>query len=470
MWKTEQKVLKFVEENHLIEPGDVLVAGISGGADSVCLHYILLELQKYLDFRFVAVHVNHNLRGEEADSDQEFVERLCQNTQIPVSVVHKNVKEIAEQKKISLEEAGRMARYEAFSDVAASVCGNKIVLAHHQDDLAETMIHHLVRGTGIGGLCSLKPISGNRIRPLLCLTRAEIEAYLQKRESEWKTDSTNLDDDYTRNKIRHHVISYLSNEINPRAVSHMAETAKELQEIENLLENFVENISIKKVKKSENQSFFREDFQMESAYIQRRIFLEEMKRLAGARRDFSRTHVEDVIDLWEKQVGKKISLPYELEAVREYEGLSIRKICKEISHQKKGKSEIVHLQIPGETNVENCRILSDIINGKMERIVEKTYTKWFDYDKITNSLEFRHRQTGDIIRIHPSGGHKKLKDYFIDRKIPSDKRDDLWLVADGHEIVWIVGDRISEKYKVSDMTSKILCIEIKGGDFHERKN
>ena len=178
MWKTEQKVLKFVEENHLITPGDVLVAGISGGADSVCLHYLLLELQKYLDFRFVAVHVNHNLRGKEGNKDQEFVETLCQKTQIPVSVVQKQVKEMAQQKKISLEEAGRIARYEAFSDVAKATGANKIVLAHHQDDLAETMVHHLVRGTGISGLCSLKPVSGNRIRPLLCLTRKEIDEML----------------------------------------------------------------------------------------------------------------------------------------------------------------------------------------------------------------------------------------------------------------------------------------------------
>ncbi len=467
MWKTEQKVLKFVEEHHLIAPGDVLLAGISGGADSVCLHYLLLELQKYLDFRFVAVHVNHNLRGEEADRDQEFVEALCQKTQIPVSVVQKQVQEIAKQKKISLEEAGRMARYEAFSEVAKVAGANKIVLAHHQDDLAETMVHHLVRGTGISGLCSLKPVSGNRIRPLLCLTRKEIEAYLEKKESAWQTDSTNLDDDYTRNKIRHHVISYLCDEINPQTVSHMAETAKELQEIEHLLENLVEKISAKLVERSENQSFFGEDLKRESAYLQRRIFLEEMKRLSGARKDFSRIHGEDVASLWGRQVGKKISLPYKMEAVREYEGLCIRKIPERKSGLNSKNPQTITLQIPGETNVENCRIMSSVLQGKLERIVEKTYTKWFDYDKIENRLEFRHRKAGDIIRIHPSGGSKKLKDYLIDRKIPSGQRDDLWLLADGSEIVWIVGDRISEKYKVSETTRRMLYIEIKGGNIHE---
>lgn len=467
MWKIEQKVRNYVEENHLIEPKDVLVAGISGGADSVCLHYLLLELQKYLDFQFVAVHVNHNLRGEEADKDQEFVEELCEKTQIPVWIVSKDVKALAQQKKISLEEAGRVARYEAFAEVSEKVGARKIVLAHHQDDLAETMVHHLVRGTGISGLCSLKPTSGNRIRPLLCLTRQEIESYLKKKESSWQTDSTNLEDDYTRNKIRHHVISYLCEEINPKVVSHMAETAKELQEIEDLLEHLVEKISAKMVIRSENQSVFREDLKLESAYIQRRIFLEEMKRLAGARKDFSRVHGEDVAGLWGRQVGKKISLPYKMEAVREYDGLYIRKIQEKSNTIKIEKTTTVKLQIPGETKIDDCRILSYISQGNLERIVKKTYTKWLDYDKIANSLEFRHRKSGDMICIHSSGGSKKLKDYLIDRKIPSEKRDDLWLLADGSEIVWIVGDRISEKYKVSDSTKRMLYVEIKGGTIHE---
>jgi len=467
MRKTEQKVRKYVEENHLIVSGDVLVVGISGGADSVCLHYLLLELKKYLDFRFVAVHVNHNLRGEEADKDQEFVIELCKKTQIPVSVVSKDVKEIARQKKISLEEAGRIARYEAFLEEADAVGANKIVLAHHQDDLAETMVHHLVRGTGISGLCSIKPVSGNRIRPLLCLTRNEIEEYLKKRKSKWQTDSSNLEDDYTRNKIRHHVISYLCEEINPQTVSHMAETAKELQEIENILENLVENISEKMIERSENQTIFREDLKMESAYVQRRIFLEEMKRLSGARKDFSRVHGQDVTGLWNRQVGKKISLPYHLEAVREYEGICIQRVSFHRNNLSTKQSILSPIQIPGEICIGQYQIFTCVLQGKKERIVEKTYTKWFDYDKIVNSLEFRHRKTGDIIRVHPSGGSKKLKDYFIDRKIPSEKRDDLWLLADGSEIVWIIGDRISEKYKVSDMTTKILYVEIKGGDFHE---
>ena len=467
MWKTEQKVRKFVEENNLIESGDMLVAGISGGADSVCLYYILLELQKYLNFRFVAVHINHNLRGEEANDDQKFVERLCCKTQSPVYVISKDVKGIARQKKISLEEAGRIARYEAFSSVADEVGANKIVLAHHQDDLAETMIHHLVRGTGISGLCSIKPASSNRIRPLLCLTRKEIEEYLNKRGCVWQTDSTNLEDEYTRNKIRHHVISYLCEEVNPQAVSHMAETARELQEVESLLADFVGKISEKMVERSENYTIFREELKMESAYMQRRIFLEEMKRLSGARKDFSRVHGEEVAALWGRQVGKKISLPYKLEAVREYDGLCIRKISVKENASKGKKLETIELQVPGETKIGECRILSNISEGNLERIVEKTYTKWFDYDKITNSLEFRHRKTGDIIRIHPSGGSKKLKDYLIDRKIPCDQRDDLWLLADGSEVVWIVGDRISEKYKVSDMTKKMLYVEIKGGKFHE---
>ena len=174
MWTAEEKVREFVDKFVLIKDGDVLAAGISGGADSVCLFYLLIELQKWRKFRFVAVHVNHELRGEEACKDEKFVENLCMENGIPFRSVHRNVGEMASQMGLSTEEAGRKARYEVFEEVLREVNGTKIVLAHHQDDQAETMIHHLARGTGITGLCGLKPASGNRIRPLLCLKRNEI--------------------------------------------------------------------------------------------------------------------------------------------------------------------------------------------------------------------------------------------------------------------------------------------------------
>ena len=230
MWKTEQKVKTYVEKFHMIEPGDTIVLGISGGADSVCLLKILSKWKESWGISLKAVHVHHQLRGKEADDDEAFVRRLCEGEGIVCQVFHEDVQGIANREKKGLEEAGRLARYRCFTKVCEEVGGGKIALAHHQDDLAETMLHHLVRGTGIAGLCSLKPVSGNRIRPLLCLGKEEILAYLEEAGQSWRTDSSNLEDDYTRNRIRHHVLEELKTEVNPQAVRHMAQLSEELEE------------------------------------------------------------------------------------------------------------------------------------------------------------------------------------------------------------------------------------------------
>ena len=467
MWTTERKVRNYVEKHHLIQEGDVLVAGISGGADSVCLFYLLIELQAVWKFRLIAVHLNHMLRGEEAVRDQKFVEEMCRKEGIPFRAFEKDVAHLAAEEGLSPEEAGRKARYDAFAQVMREECGTKIVLAHHRDDQAETLIHHMARGTGITGLCGLRPMSGDRIRPLLCLERKEIEKYLTERGISWQTDSTNLNDDYTRNKIRHHVVRYLCEEINPSATAHMAETAEELQETELLLEQLTEACMCQCTTEADGKMIFQENFWGEPDLIQRRAILQGMKKVAGFARDFTRTHAEDVRKLREKPVGKKIMLPYGVEAVRDYEGMIIRKTEGKTQHCLHSSLVLEVGEEVKEWNLGEYTIYCCVIPYNFGTIEEKTYTKWLDYDKIKNSVEIRHRRSGDRISILPSGGSKKLKDYLIDRKIPREKRDALWLAADGSEILWVIGDRISEAYKVTDKTRKILHIQIKGGNIHE---
>lgn len=468
MWTAEEKVREFVDKFGLIKDGDVLAAGISGGADSVCLFYLLIELQKWRKFRFVAVHVNHELRGEEACKDEKFVENLCMENGIPFRSVHRNVGEMASQMGLSTEEAGRKARYEVFEEVLREVNGTKIVLAHHQDDQAETMIHHLARGTGITGLCGLKPASGNRIRPLLCLKRNEIEEYLKEKGIEWQTDSTNLDDTYTRNKIRHHVVSYLCKEINPETVSHMARTAEELRETEELLQVLTKERVDRMVERHSDYGIISEQLREEPGILQRRVFLEEIKRAAGSSKDFTRTHAEDVEKLWTKQVGKKIMLPCGVTACREYHGIRIEKDQKQ-SEKEEAEPCICLKPQEGaqEISFDGLTVSYQIIPNDFAQIPEKKYTKWLDYDIIKDNVVIRHRKPGDCIGVLHSGGSKKLKDYLIDRKIPQKERDALWLLAAGQEILWIIGDRISEKYKVTNNTRQILHIQIKGGTIHE---
>jgi tRNA(Ile)-lysidine synthase len=198
-----RRVKEYMEQYHMIDRGDRVVAGISGGADSVCLFFVLLELQGEMGFEFVAVHVNHGLRGESANRDERFVKELCAKYGVPLEISHIDLESTAKKWKQSLEEAGRQARRRAYEDACRKYGCNKIALAHHQNDNAETLLLNLSRGSGLAGMGGIRPVNGAYLHPLLCLTRQEAEQYLRDRGQEWCTDETNLETEYTRNKLRH---------------------------------------------------------------------------------------------------------------------------------------------------------------------------------------------------------------------------------------------------------------------------
>ena len=471
MWKTEQKVKVYVERFHMIEPKDTIVLGISGGADSVCLLKILARWKEAWGISLRAVHVHHQLRGEEADADERFVRELCENEGIPCRVFHEDVQGMAQREKIGLEEAGRIARYRCFATVCEDVGGGKIALAHHQDDLAETMLHHLVRGTGMAGLCSLKPVSGNRIRPLLCLEKEEILVYLEAAGQPWRTDSSNLEDDYTRNRIRHHVLEELKTEVNPRAVRHMAQLSEELEETRAVLAQVAAEKRRQYVRKSEKGMLFAEELKKEPDLIGRQIVHDLLKEISGKQKDFTRIHIEAVQELWNRKVGARRDLPYGMQAIRTYDGIYQERKAEKCETRDSEKNAGIQINVHSE-GTESFQIgeLTLTVSRTARdfgEIPEKKYTKWFDYDRIKQTLVIRHRQPGDRICLFDGGGSKKLKDYLIDRKIPAQKRDQLWLLADGSDILWIIGDRISAAYKVTAESQRILQAEIKGGSTHE---
>ena len=203
----------FIEENQLIKKGDRIVLGVSGGADSICLLHILSCIQKALEIRLFVVHINHGIRGEEAKRDEDFVRDFCKRLNVEFFAFHYDIKKMAREQKISEEEAGRKARYSTFDTVAKKIIQKegvdaqnvKIAIAHNKDDNAETILHNLSRGSGISGLKGILAQNGNIIRPLLCFSRQEIEEYLSKNNIEYMTDSTNLENEYTRNILRNEV-------------------------------------------------------------------------------------------------------------------------------------------------------------------------------------------------------------------------------------------------------------------------
>ena len=271
------RIKKFMEKWHMLTAGDTVIAGVSGGADSMCLLFVLEELRKSMEFDLVIVHVNHGIRGEAADADEEYVRDICRKLGLTCEVFHVNVPEYARKEKLSEEEAGRELRRKAFRETAIKYGGTRIALAHHQDDNAETFFLHLARGSkmkGLGGIC---PVKGDYIRPLLCVNRMEIEEFLEKKGILYCMDATNLEDTYTRNKIRNHVIPYFTENINSKTVEHINGAMEQLREVQEYLERRMREAYRKCVKEERGKIHISEqEFRKQDELIGRMVLRQAM--------------------------------------------------------------------------------------------------------------------------------------------------------------------------------------------------
>ena len=469
MKKTENKVEAFIRKYHMIEEGDRVVAGVSGGADSVCLLFMLCALRERMKFQILVCHVNHGLRGAEADSDEKYVEELCGKLGVPCRIFRENVELTARKRKQSLEEAGRMVRREAFETMCREDGGTKIATAHHQDDNAETMLLNLARGTGLNGLCSIRPVRERWIRPLLCLGRKEIEEWLESREIRFCRDATNEEDEYTRNRIRHHIIPALEQQVNAGAVRHLNELSYQLQEVWEFVRQQTlgardacmsvrTEASGRRVVQIDGERFLDT-----APALQKFLAAECIREAAGAQQDIEAVHIDALAALFKKQTGKSLNLPYRVKAQRTYSGVEL--FQEEKASENAGTDE-VELRIPGETRLPgtNKKILCTVSAAggdfSAEEIPQKSYTKCFDYDIIKYSLSARFRRPGDYLTVDRKGSRQKLKSYFINEKVPREERDRMLLIADGGHIVWIPGMRMSSAYQIGSKTKKILKIKI----------
>ena len=438
-----KKVCEYIKLNNLLDKKDNIILGVSGGADSVCLLYIMNELKSEYDLDITVVHINHMIR-EIAGRDEDFTRNLCEKLGIKFISHKTDCPAISERDGISLEEAGRNERYRLFNETGEKEYGKdkyKIAVAHHMDDLAETLIFNMARGTGINGLASVKCKSGNIIRPLLCVTRAEIEECLLGAGAEYVNDETNFSDDYARNKIRHKIIPTM-NEITEKAVNHMASCAGQLGEIEDYLKIQTDLLWEKYIRESENEILILDSVLSEHPALVKRVIHRALTEVAGRARDISAIQIEAVLNLFELQTGRKRDLIYNMEALRVYDGVKIA-IKKEVSEEdKENILGSLHFEIKDRDFSQN--IPTDL------------YTKWFDYDKIKYSLNVRFRREGDYLTVNDKNAKKLLSDYMTNEKIPSEKRDEIPLLADGDHILWVAGYRISNYYKVTDETKKIV--------------
>lgn len=474
-----QRVLEYVKEQHMIEEGDCVVAGVSGGADSVCLLVMLLEIKKVIPIEIRVVHINHLIR-EEAAEDAEYVRSLCLANGLAFTLVEEDVEAMAKKLHISTEEAGRNVRYRAFYKELGTKKG-KIAIAHNKNDCCETFLFHLFRGTSLKGLTGIRPVRDKIIRPLMCLDRDEIETFLQERNIYYCIDRTNLEDNYTRNKIRHHILDTAVREISPAAVNHISNACKRVSEAYDLIEDITRQgfeACVKVTVKEQTAQYHidKDCFLQLHKTIQGYVVMEVLSMAAESRKDLEAVHIRQVLELMERQCGKVVKLPYHLCAKRDYTGVLIEKDMENRINREKtqtagnaSQQEIVlskderKRMMAGEAitvpiNEHQC-LRADILSKKditLQNIPQKKYTKWFDYDKIKDNIVIRTRRQGDYLTVNSMNQRKTLKAYFIDQKIPQEKRSGIWLVTEGSHVLWIIGERISSYYKVSEDTNNIL--------------
>ena len=401
----------------------------------MCLLFVLLELRKELDLTLTAVHVNHCLRGEDADRDMEFVEDFCREHDVAVISYIVDVRALCEESGLGEEETGRIARYNIFEQVFNDVDADIVATAHHKDDNAETVIMNAVRGCGLAGLRGIEPKSGVIIRPLLCVTKKEILEFMDESGLSFCTDETNADTAYFRNRIRLEAIPYMEEHLNPRSVEHLASLAEYAGEAY----GFIRETARKKLKKAADGT------RLNAAQLKKQhpVVADEMIRLmiAGSCRslkDIGARHIEAVRGLLSKQTGSRVDLPCGVRVFRDADALNF---------------------LSTEAERDDVFITLETKPYSGEIVPEGHDEKWFDAGKLSGEPAVRRPEPGDYMVI--KGGHKKkLNRIMIDDKIPAEYRDSIRVLADGDHVIWMEGGRISEYYKVSEDTDNIMILKI----------
>ncbi len=472
----KKRLIEYIKLHNMITCGDSVCVGLSGGADSVCLFILLNEIKDVFGFSLCAFHVNHNLRGSASIHDRDFVKELCLKYDVPLYVFEHDIAAEAETEKCGTEEAGRIARRKDAAECIKNGA-TKIALAHHLNDQAETVLFNLSRGSSLYGMCGIRPVNGCFIHPLLIFEKREIVAELEKRNISWCTDATNTDTGYTRNCIRHEVITLLEDKVNTRTSAHLAAAAGDLQLAAELIDGlsrdaFGEYVKEVQLGNNKHNTTYEDASAVGEAHTELRVSdalaglnrlvqLNVLKlaliRLSGKAKDIDRKHLEQMADLLSAGSGAETDLPYGICAVRTYDGIVIKQRS---SRAPEFKAPFI---TDGDMTAGPFEIRSRIIPvPKPENIEKNKYTKVFDYDIIKKNCVLRTRKPGDRMVIDSYGRTKKLKDILIDEKIEKGLRDRLILLADGSLVHWIIGFRMGESAKITDVTAKAVQISVNG--------
>jgi len=428
-----------------------LLIAISGGIDSIVLTYLFRKL----NYSVSLAHCNFSLRGKESNKDEEFVKDLGEQFQIPTYTVKFETEAYATEKGISIQMAARELRYNWFQEISEKNNIDFVLTAHHKEDVLETFIINLTRGTGLDGLTGIPEINGNIIRPLLPFTRKEILLYATKKKLQWREDSSNSSIRYTRNKVRHKIVPVLK-ELNPSLLDSFQNTLDNLKGSQQIIKDCIENLK-QKICRSHNNELHFEILKLKKL-SNPKIYLFELLKEYG----FSEWN--DVYDLLDAQSGKHVfSKTHRLVKNRDELILSEIEIIKEIerfeiAENTNSISEPISLYletivIPFDTKNHQNKVLSELI-------FDDNKTMTIDYDKIQFPLTIRKWQKGDYFFPIGLNGKKKLSKYFKDEKMSILEKENSWLLCSStNDIVWVIGKRLDERFKVTNSTSTILKVK-----------
>lgn len=447
------EILNLIRKTGMIIPGDKIGVAVSGGVDSMSLLHFLYKNHEELGCSVIAITVDHMLRGEESQNDAEFVCAWCKQNGIEVLKFSADVQFIATQKSMCIEEAAREARYSIFENLLSQGVVNKIALAHHISDQAETILLNIIRGAGLNGACGMSYIRDNcYIRPFLDLTKDEIIKYSAKNYIDFVQDKTNQDTKYNRNYLRNVVLPGLK-ERWPAVEQNLANFAKNCREDNEYILKHVCHDGV--IVENDMAKIPLIYFHYENSVINRIVFgaLQSLK----ATKDFEKKHYDMLKTLAKGENGKKLNLPNNLVAQKEYDYITLFKL----------KKTEVFEEYPLKIGTTNFAGYYEIKVKRVKTFDKKPNCLYLDENLVPKTAMFRTRKAQDMFTKF-GGGTKTLREYMIDKKIPNRVRQTIPVLALGHEVYCLLGHEISDQVKITENTKKILCITCKESKRNEK--
>jgi tRNA(Ile)-lysidine synthase len=454
MKATEQKVLRFIKDNRLIFDGDKILIALSGGPDSVFALHFLNKYKKKYKIELGALHVNHLLRGKNSDKDERFCKTICGELDIPIYSFRANVKSYAKRNKYSLEVAGRQIRYKYFEQISSSENYSKIVTAHNADDNAETVLLNLIKGTGVKGISGIPVKREKIIRPILCLTKKEILEYLENNKFEYRIDESNLSNEYERNFLRNEIIPLIQRNLNPSISENLLNSSLNFQRlnlfIEKLLHDLKSNVD---TRKNKYISFPVDYFDSADDFLIYQLIKNLVDENFNVQSDSN--DIKKISSIKNKQTGKLEELSNNLLVLKERKKITITK------NKRAQENFELEFQV-GKTirfNKRNISIL-EVPNIKV-KIEKNKNVEFISADKIKGPFKIRNWKRGD--KFFPIGmlGTKKISDYLTDIKLDSEEKKNQMLLINDKKIVWVLGQRLDDRFKVTTRTKKVLKLCLK---------